>query len=317
MTRRASMIAISAAAILGIAGICAVAAYSTPPAGFPAGTAVTIEKGATLSQAADLLSSKRLIKSRLLFRIYATLLDGTTGLKSGQYAFDGPQSSLWIAYRMVHGIEGFPLVKTTIPEGSNVAQIGAILSRSIPGFDAAGFDAQAEKYEGTLFPDTYFWPVNVQPSQVIADMRAEFEDKIAGVASRIAAFGKSRSDVIAMASIVEREAASSTDRRIIAGILWNRLSIGMPLQVDPPFFYLEGKSSSQLTAADLATSSPYNLYAHAGLPPTPIDNPGLDAIVDTVTPTKTSYLYYLSGKDGAMHYAQTLDQHNANKSKYL
>ena len=91
----------------------------------------------------------------------------------------------------------------------------------------------------------------------------------------------------------------------------------MPLQVDPPFFYILGKDSASLTLKDLAIDSPYNLYKHTGLPPTPIDNPGLNAIVDTINPTPSDYLFYLSGKDGRMHYAVNLAGHTANANKYI
>ena len=120
-----------------------------------------------------------------------------------------------------------------------------------------------------------------------------------------------------MASIVEREATSSIDRRMIAGILWKRIATNMPLQVDPPFYYILGKDSASLTLSDLAVDSPYNLYKHTGLPPTPIDNPGLDSIVDTINPTASNYLFYLSDKNGRMHYAATLDGHTANANKYI
>ena len=119
-----------------------------------------------------------------------------------------------------------------------------------------------------------------------------------------------------MASIVEKEATSTNDRRIIAGILWKRISEDYPLQVDPPFFYTLGKDSSELTLSDLASDSPYNLYTHKGLPPTPIDNPGLDAISATVSPIATNYMFYLSGQEGNMHYAKTLAEHLINKEKY-
>ena len=91
----------------------------------------------------------------------------------------------------------------------------------------------------------------------------------------------------------------------------------MPLQVDPTLYYLLGKDSAHLTLTDLAIDSPYNLYKHTGLPPTPIDNPGLSAIIDTMTPTKSKYVFFLSGRDGVMHYAETLSEHIANKNKYM
>ena len=148
-------------------------------------------------------------------------------------------------------------------------------------------------------------------------MHANFDAHLGNATSTLAAFNKPTGDIITMASIVEKEASSSFDRQIIAGILWKRLQDKMPLQVDPPFYYILGKASGQLTLDDLATTSPYNLYKNLGLTPTPIDNPGMDAILDTMTPTTTKYWYYLSDKTGKMHYATTFDGHLANKVQFL
>ncbi len=301
-----------------VAAIFGVVGASISPLNFPGQTVVNIAPGTTLSQTADLLESKGLIKSTWMYKIYAVLIDGgTRGVKSGQYLFDSPQSVLRIAYRTTHGLEGFPLVKVTIPEGSSSVDIAKLIKKSIPGFDSDTFITIAKKDEGYLFPDTYFWPTNVTPNKVVTDMQTIFQNKLATINDVIGHFDQPLSQVIKMASIVEKEATSSTDRRIVAGILWHRLTSGMALQVDPPFAYFLNKPLDQLTLDDLKTASPYNLYLHTGLPPTPIDNPGLDAILDTVQPTNTPYWFYLSGKDGVMHYATTLEGHNANKAKYL
>ena len=253
-----------------------------------------------------------------MYKIYAVLIDGgTRGVKSGQYLFDSPQSVLRIAYRTTHGLEGFPLVKVTIPEGLNSREIGVAIKKVLPNFDETSFETAAKNHEGYLFPDTYFWPTNVSVQQVIADMQTIFQSRLSGAMATINHFGQPLDQVIKMASIVEKEATSTTDRRIVAGILWHRLATGMALQVDPPFAYFLNKPLDQLTLADLKTESPYNLYLHTGLPPTPIDNPGLEAILDTVEPINTQYWFYLSGDDGVMHYATTLAGHNANKAKYL
>jgi len=307
----------ASAGALAIFCLSMVTYVSIAPAGFPDGATISIEEGTTLDQTSNLLASRGLVRSSTAFKLYAALLGGTAGVKQGEYAFASPQSALWIAYRLDHGIEGFPLAKVTLPEGVNTTQIAAIISRFIPGFDKAGFLALAKPYEGYLFPDTYFWPSNLTPQKAVSDMRDDFDARTASTTRELSAFGKSESDVIKMASIVEKESASSTERKVIAGILWKRLSLGMPLQADPTLEYALGKSSSQLTLADLATSSPYNTYNRAGLPPTPIDSPGLDAIEDTVMPTQTPYLYYLSGGDGVTHYATTLEGQIANKAKYL
>ncbi len=290
---------------------------SSAPAGFPNGATISIPKGQTLSEAARRLSDEGLIRSQILFKVYATLLDKANGIKTGDYLFTKAESALRIASRLVKGESGFPLTKVTIPEGSDSSDIAVIIAKNIPDFPKAEFLKLARSKEGYLFPETYFWPANVTPHRVIAEMEAQFDLKIATIKSESDKYGRSIEDVIKMASIVEKEATSSEDRRIVAGILWKRLDVGMALQVDPPFEYFLNKSSDKLTLDDLKTESPYNLYIHTGLPPTPIDNPGLAAILDTIAPTKTAYWYYLSGKDGVMYYAKTLEGHVANKNRYL
>ncbi len=308
---------ISGAIALVLILVIVTAIASTAPGSFKAGSSVVIGKGQTLTQATNLLMQKGIIRSRFLFKVYATILGGTTGVRSGEYLFDRPESSLRVAKRLVGGQEGFPLVKVTIPEGSSSSDIADIITKAVPDFPKSEFALVARQHEGYLFPDTYFWPTNVKPDRVVAEMRALFDEKVKSVSRDIETYGKPLKDVIIMSSIVEREATSSEDRRIIAGILWKRLADGMALQVDAPFYYLLKKASADLTTDDLKLDSPYNLYTNRGLTPKPIANPGLAAIRDTVNPKKTPYWYYLSDKDGVMHYAATLEGHVENKRKYL
>lgn len=304
---------------------------SIPPGDFPTGTIVTVKQGTTLSEVADQLALSGVIKSAVIYKGYIRLLHDGHGVQAGDYLFDAPQSALRVAYRTAYGIGGLPKIKVTIPEGSDSKDIAGILGKNISGFASTTFLSLAKADEGYLFPDTYFFYKNTTPRQAVDEMRADFDPRITGINSSIGAFvaslsvnssgssnGKySRADIVKMASIVEKEATSSVDRRIIAGILWKRLADNYPLQVDPPFFYILNKDSSQLTSADLAIDSPYNLYKNKGLPPTPIDNPGLDAILDTVNPTDSSYWYYLSDKKGGIHYSATYDGQLANKAKYV
>ncbi len=291
--------------------------FSMAPTDFPAREIVTIKKGYSLSQAADIFSEKGIVRSPLLLKIYVMFLSGHRQAQAGDYLFTTPESAFRVAYRLTYGIQGLPKIKLTFYEGMTVKDIGNSLKKAIPAFDLPSFLALAKPYEGYLFPDTYYFYENTTPEEVAGLMRQTFNEKTKPLLLEIQAFGKSATDVVAMASIVEKEATSSQDRRIIAGILWKRISLGMALQVDPPFYYILSKDSGELTAKDLAVDSPYNLYKHTGLPPTPIDNPGFEALRDTVNPTPTKYLFYLSGKDGRMHYAVDLNGHVANKRKYL
>ncbi len=121
-------------------------------------------------------------------------------------------------------------------------------------------------------------------------MRQDFDGQIASIEPIIASSTHSLSDIITMASIVQDEASNTHDRDMIAGILWRRLAAGIPLQADPTLVYSTGKNDSQLTIADLVSTSPYNTYARKGLPPTPIGSPSLDSIIATAEATTSPYL---------------------------
>ena len=301
---------VTALCIVGIGG-------SIAPQYVQEGTIVTIKKDMGLSQTADVLARDGVIRSAFVYKVYMVLLGGHGKIKAGEYLFDEPQSVIQVAERTISGAQGLPKLKVTIPEGKNVREIAWIILKAIPRFNAPAFIALGQQYEGYLFPDTYFFYPNVTASEVVATMREEFNTKIQTIQKEINTFGKPLKDIIAMASIVEKEATSTQDRKIVAGVLWNRMSHHAALQVDPPFFYFLGKNSSDITFDDLKIDSPYNLYKYVGLPPTPIGSPGIETILATVTPTITDYWFYLSDSDGRMHYAVTYEGHLVNKAKYI
>jgi UPF0755 protein len=130
--------------------------------------------------------------------------------------------------------------------------------------------------------------------------------------------------IVIIASLIEREAKYDPDRPLVASVIYNRLKEGMPLQIDATVQYALGYSSSEktwwrkdLTNADLLIDSPFNTYKFSDLPPAPIANPGLSSLKAAVSPAKTLYLYYVSDKNGYLHFAKTLSEHNLNKEKYL
>lgn len=319
--RRCVLLVGVAAAILFI-GIAASAFYVTeivPPVQFPSGNVVTIANGQSLSQIARGLTEEHLIRSSFWFVNAVLMIGRKHEVVAGNYYFPQPENVFTVAWRLTHGDYKTNQIKTTIPDDSSVNEIAFILKNNYPSFDTVHFLTIANSQEGYLFPDTYYFGPAPTPEDVVATMRANFEQKIslATTAAAITAFGKPLSEVITMASIVEREASTMHDRQIVAGILWKRLALGIPLSVDSTLYYLTGRTSSQLTTADLANKSPYNTYIHKGLPPTPIGNPSLDAIMATLTPIQTNYLYFLSDKTGTMHYAATLAGQHANQVKYL
>ncbi len=304
-------------ASLGAISFFVFIAFSIPPKDFPEKKIVSVKSGQYLSTIAINLEKADIIKSPFLLKVFVVLFSGHRQALAGDYLFDEPESVLRIAYRLVNGVQGIPKYKVTIMEGMTVKQMANAIKRAIPAFDSETFLVLAKPYEGFLFPDTYFLYENVSPDSVVEQLRETFREKIKTQLLSIQAFGKPLEDVVIMASIVEKEASNMKDRKIIAGILWKRLEIGMPLQVDAPFYYTLGKDSASITKSDLTTDTPYNTYTNKGLTPTAIGNPGLGAIEATVNPTKTDYLFYLSDRKGVTHYAVDHDGHVANKAKYL
>ncbi len=288
-----------------------------PPSAFPPDAVVSIPENSTLKVMANILARDHVIRSPFWFRVIAVVTGEERRLKAGEYLFASPVTVFAIAARLARGDSGFTPVRVTFPEGATVKQMSVILEDNLTRFDGRAFVTLAAPKEGHLFPDTYFLPPAATPWDVVAMMENNFNAKIAGLKGKIAASGKTEDDVVKVASILEDEARTTETRRTIAGIIWKRLLLGMPLQVDSPFEYSIGKNTFQLTTADLKNDSPYNTYTHKGLPPTPIGNPGLDALTDALTPIDSPYLYFLSDVRGNIHYAATFSEHLANKQKYL
>ncbi len=284
---------------------------------FPVRTIVTVEQNAGLNQIAQSLFERKIIRSPFWFRVSVILTSGERGVLAGDYLFKEPASVLSVMWRLTHGIFSLTPVKVTFPEGQTVAQMSVVLGDELIDFDTKEFLKLAKPKEGYNFPDTYLFLPNVKPAEVITTLQNNFNAKIQSIAAAVAVFKKPLKDVVIMASILEAEARTTETRKIISGIIWKRLSLGMPLQVDAPFQYIIGKNTFQLTTEDLKFDSPYNTYIHKGLPPGAIGNPGLDALTAAVTPTKSPYFFYLSDVRGNMHYAKTFAEHLANKEKYL
>ncbi|MDB5259528.1 MAG: aminodeoxychorismate lyase, protein [Candidatus Taylorbacteria bacterium] len=308
--------------VLAFAAVAAFAVLSSSPSDFPIGATVNIPRNATISEIATSLKERSFIRSEDAFKVAALMLGGSNGLLSGDYLFDRPTNVWKLVERITKGDQGIARVKVTFPEGITVKEMGNIVASQVSGFDAAGFVARASTSEGYLFPDTYYFFSNAKPLDVVRVIAAEFDQKYATLLSDPAIvagtmYGKTKREIVTMASILEDEVKSAQDRSIVSGILWKRLAKGMPLQVDAPFGYILGKSTEDLTLDDLKTNSPYNTYLNKGLPPTPINNPGLEALRATMMPTSTPYWFYLSDKKGAIHYAKTYAEHLANKENYL
>jgi UPF0755 protein len=288
---------------------------TTPPDDFPVGSIIEVEEGSGLYGLAAELAEKNVIRSPFWFRAVAISLGGERRMKAGHYFFGEPEGVLKVAWRVVSGDYDVESEKVTIPEGFTVKKISALFGERFAFFDNRMFEREAP--EGYLFPDTYFVPVSATATSTIKLLRDNFVRKIFPLMPEVEKSGKELEEIVTMASILEGEAKTSEDREIVSGILWKRISIGMPLQVDASFVYVNGKSTKDLTQDDLKIDSPYNTYLYRGLPPTPISNPGIESLRAALHPKTSQYLYFLTGDDGKMYYSKTFEEHVAKKQKYI
>lgn len=178
-----------------------------------------------------------------------------------------------------------------------------------------------EYREGVYFPDTYLIPVTEGGAEIAERMIANFEEKFAPYSEEALSKNIQWTTVLKIASLIQREAGGKEDMGIISGVIWNRLDKGMYLQIDATAQYAKGKVGdswwSHVTPTDLKIESDYNNYLHKGLPPTPICNPGLDAIEAAINPEETECFYYLHDRDKQIHCAKTYEEHLENVKKYL
>lgn len=306
------------AAIAALAAALGTLAYwLSPPPAFPVNDFVELPEDAAGPALADALAAQGVVRSPRLFLALARLTGQDTALKSGRYVFAEPIGTRAVLGRVAAGAFGIEPVRVTLTEGMTVRDMADELERALPGFDRAAFLEAASTSEGYLFPETYFFMPGDAEEDIVVRLRAQFSAEIAEITDEILAFGRPFPDVVVMASLLEREAQTLEDKRVIAGILWRRLEIDMPLQVDAVFAYILGVQSHHPSFADLELDSPYNTYRNRGLPPGPIANPGLRALTAAVTPVESEYLYYLTGVDGQMYYARTFEEHLENRRRYL
>jgi UPF0755 protein len=308
---------IIAAMVLGVAIGAAYVFLIRPPATFPTGQLVTIPEGQSLSQIAKTLQQNGVISSPFAFKIIVKLWREDKKLHAGDYIFKEPLTVFVIAKRVALGAYGLEPSRFRVPDGATTAQMANIFATVLQRFNRQQFLTKAQPMEGYLFPDTYFFLPNASEDTVIEAMHQNFDTQIASITPMIASSTHSLHDVVIMASIVEREARNYQDRQMIAGVLWRRIKLDMPLQADATFLYTIGKGTFDLTKADLKSDSPYNTYTHKGLPPTPIGSPSLDSIKATADPVDKGYLYYMADNGGVTHYCKNYSCQQQNVATYL
>ena len=280
-----------------------------------------VKSGESTFQIAEHLKTRDLIKSDWAFFVESKMKSGK--LVPGVYELSSKMNIIEIFKIISNG--DTKIIKVTIPEGYRTEQIAQLLAKDkIVEYEP--FINKAKAYDGKLFPDTYFLSPDNTVDEIISMMTDNFEDRISGL-------NVSASDLI-IASIVEREATTDSDRALIAGIYKNRLAKKMHLESDPTVRYaLDDQLLKSMSASDVMSfgfwkqkvilsevrslDSPYNTYFVSGLPAGPICNPGLSSIKATLNYDKNDYLYFLNDANGKIYPAKTLVEHNKNVAEIL
>jgi UPF0755 protein len=307
-----------------------------PYQGFAAqGVFVELPRGASSRTAARLLKQNGVIRSAFAFELYARR-HSRRRLQAGEYFFDHAISGHDVFWKIADGRiyeQAF-----TVREGETIFDIAADLEAqkllTADEFLAAAQNPDlirdiaphAKTLEGFLFPATYFLPRHPTATDVTAEMVRKFKEewqRIAPAESKGDTTGLEHGrpviSVVTLASLVERETPKPEERPLVAGAFANRLQKRIPLQCDPTVIYAlqdAGRYNGRLTGTDLHFESPYNTYAHPGLPPGPIGNPGEASLRAALDPAKTDYLYFVANTQGGHFFAATLAEHNRNVTKY-
>ena len=252
-----------------------------------------------------------------MFTLLVYAFQGKATAVAGEYYFFEPSHVFSVAERISTGNYGITPIRTVLLEGSTVRDYASKLSKIFPNIDAEVFIEAAHPDEGHLFPDTYLFLPNADTDTVLNELKKNFTKKIEPLLPDIDRSGRTLKEIVIMASMLEKEASREKDRRDIAAVLWKRLDIGMPLQVDATLDYALGKNTYDLTEEDLRNDSPYNTYAYRGLPIGPISNPGLASLRAALYYEDSPYWYYLSDRRGTLYFSETFEEHVAYKREYL
>lgn len=305
---------------------------SGPPSNNPQKVDFLIVRGRSAAEIGNSLYQEGLIKSPLAFKIYVQLTDKAGAIQAGEYRLSKNLTVSQIIDQLSKG----PLeLWVTIPEGLRREEVverfvsGLAMDNSQADIFRREFEKESEGKEGYLFPDTYLFPKDASAKAVVSVLTLTFDKKLnSEMTGFIEGNDLTLDEIITLASIIERETKTDAERPIVAGILMNRLDMGMALQTDAAVQYAVGSSKCNLgdkecnwwpvlTRDDLEIESPYNTYKYPGLPPAPIANAGLSSIRATIQPVETDYLYYIHDSEGGAHFSTDLKGHNENIRKYL
>ncbi len=289
----------------------------TSPFDFPVNVPIRIDRGLSAQAVVSELDKNNVVRSSTALYLLLVAFQKAGAVKAGTYVFTEPLSVFGVVSSITENPPPDTLATLTLPEGFTVKEFANIAAGILNDFNETEFIELTSPYEGFLFPDTYHVPVDYTALELTELLAETYKKKTAHLVDEWKESTLTESEIVTLASIVEREANTEESMSLVASILLRRLEIGMALQVDASMEYILGKPLKELTPEDLQIDTPYNTYLYPGLPPTPIGNPGLRSMEAVLHPVETDYLYYLTDENGEFHYAKTFDEHRQNIAKYL
>jgi len=277
-----------------------------------------VRKGDSFDSVARQLAEQKVVSSRLMLKYSARLTGVDKHLIPGLYKFTGDNSISTVLDKLGHA--RFERIRLTVNEGAPVWKVASLLSH-VMEIDSAALIAlnrdtaflnelHLPSLEGYLFPQTYFFPWGISLKEIVRQMIAMYHDQTDSLMKGPFPYNLSREETIILASIVEAEAKLDEEKPVIASVYYNRLRRRMKLQADPTVIYGLGGLDRPLYRKDLNKETAYNTYLHRGLPPTPINSPGLGAIKAALHPDSTSYLYFIADGSGRHRFSKTNLEHN-------
>jgi len=294
-----------------------------------------VEKGKGVKEISSALQEQGFIKDRNLFNLYIFWKQAGNKLQAGEYLLSFSMAVPEITNKLVSG--EITEKKITIIEGWSKNEIAQYLENE-QMFSAEDFleviaDRSSEfnqrydflksipkglSLEGYLFPDTYRVDKNINPEDMVEVMLENFDSKLSPeLKMEIEKQEKSVFEIVTIASLLEKEVRTIKDKKIVSGILRERMRLGIPLQIDATIAYITGKKTTKISKEETQIDSPYNTYKYRGLPLGPICNSGFESISASVYYEDSDYLYYLSTPEGETIFSRTLKEHNIAKVKYL
>ncbi len=288
---------------------------------------VEIPNGTPFNQVATMLEKEGVITGSRKFRWLAWFQGIEKEIKAGDYTFRTGMRPSEVIDMLVEG--RYTTITVTIPEGFTVLQIARIFQEKGLGreevFLALSVDPQFIKslqikgnsLEGFLFPDTYQFRKGMGEDAILREMVGRFKQVYSDTyRKRAKELGLNQTEVVTLASIIEKETSDPSERYVIGAVFHNRLKKGIPLQSDPTVIYGIKNFNGNLTKEDLQTETPFNTYLIRGLPPQPIANPGEESIKAALYPSPDNYLYFVSKNNGTHHFSATLEEHNRAVDTY-